>query len=51
MFTGALVVATSKVFVVTNMYKSLAHRKCTVAAVHNLLVQVLPMVGNVWGKL
>ena len=26
------------------------HRKCTVAAVHNLSVQVLHTIGNVWGN-
>ena len=30
------------------MYKSLCHRKCTVAAVHNLSVQVLLAIGNVY---
>ena len=35
-FTWALVVATSKVFVVTSMYKSLCSWKYTVIAVHNL---------------
>ena len=27
-----------------------AHRKCTVAALHNLSVQVLLTIGNVWGS-
>ena len=35
----------------TSMYKNhFAHRKCIVAAVHNLSVQVLPTIGNVWGN-
>ena len=29
----------------TNIYRSLAHGKCTVAVVHNLSVQVFPTVG------
>ena len=27
------------------MYRSVAHEKCTVAAVHNLSVQVFPTIG------
>ena len=49
-FTLAIVVSKSKDFVVTSMYKSLAHRKCTVVAVHNLVVQLLPTIVNVWGS-
>ena len=41
---------TNQAFVVTSMNKSPCHRKCTVAAVYNLSVQVLPNIGNVWGK-
>ena len=43
-----LVVATRKAFDVTNMYKSLFHRKCTVTAAHNLSVHVFSSIGNIW---
>ena len=46
-----LVVATRKAFDVTNMYKSLFHRKCTVAAAHNLSVHVFSSIGNIWKNL
>ena len=46
-----LVVATRKAFDVKNMYKSLFHRKCTVAAAHNLSVHVFSSIGNIWKNL
>ena len=45
-----LVVATRKAFDVTSMYKSLFHRKCTVAAAHNMSVHVFSSIGNTYMK-
>ena len=41
-----LVIATRKSFDVTSMYKSLFHRKCTVAAAHNLQVHAFSLIGT-----
>ena len=46
------IVATRKAFDVKNMYKSLFHRKCTVAAAHNLSVHAcFSSIGNIWENL
>ena len=44
-------VSTRKAFDVTNTYKSLFHRKCTVAAAHNLSAHVFSSIGNTWKNL
>ena len=41
-----LVVATRKSFDVTSMYKSLFHRKCTVATTHYLPVHAFSSIGS-----
>ena len=45
-----LVVAIRKAFDVTNVYKSLFHRKCTVAAAHNLSVHIFSIGNNYMEK-
>ena len=41
-----LIVATRKSFDVTSMYKSLFHKKCTVAAANNLPEHAFSSIGN-----